>query len=208
VTGTPIRTELQRLDRAEARARLGLNPDTLTLLVMGGSQGASGINQAVIRALPALQGLSLQVIHLSGGRDERLVADNYQRDGIRAFVAPFHHRMEEAYSAADFAVARSGAASLAELSFYALPSILIPFPYAADDHQTRNAEIFTKAGAALLVKEGDLAGDRLARTIRELGGNRETLAVMSEKCAALAPRDAAALVASTMEKYTNADRRI
>jgi UDP-N-acetylglucosamine--N-acetylmuramyl-(pentapeptide) pyrophosphoryl-undecaprenol N-acetylglucosamine transferase len=203
VTGTPIRTELRRLDRAEARAKLGLAPNILTLLVMGGSQGASGINQAVIRALSALQGLELQVIHLSGTRDERLVADNYQRDNIRAFVAPFHHRMEEAYSAADFAVARAGAASLAELSFYALPSILIPFPYAADDHQTRNAEIFSGAGAAMLMKESELTGDRLTRAIRDLGSNGEALATMSEKCAALAPRDAAALVATTMEKYTN-----
>jgi len=203
VTGTPIRTELRRLDREEARAKLGLAPNILTLLVMGGSQGASGLNQAVIRALAALQGLELQVIHLSGARDERLVADNYQRDNIRAFVAPFHHRMEEVYSASDFAVARSGAASLAELSFYALPSILIPFPYAADDHQTRNAEIFLRAGAAILLKENELAGDLLIRTIRDLGGNREALAAMGEKCAALAPRDAAALVATTMEKYTN-----
>src|SRR4051812_45904770 len=166
VTGTPIRIELKRIDRREARTKLRLDPDLLTLLVMGGSQGATGINQAMIRAVPALKGLGLQIIHLSGARDERLVADNYQRDNIRAFVAPFHHRMEEAYSAADFTVARSGAASLAELSFYGLPSILIPFPYAADDHQTRNAEIFTRAGASMLVKESELAGDRLAKIIR------------------------------------------
>jgi UDP-N-acetylglucosamine--N-acetylmuramyl-(pentapeptide) pyrophosphoryl-undecaprenol N-acetylglucosamine transferase len=203
VTGTPIRTELRRLHRAAAREKLGLAPNIPTLLVMGGSQGASGINQAMIRAVPALQGLELQVIHLSGTRDERLVADNYQRDHIRAFVAPFHHRMEEAYSAADFAVARSGAASLAELSFYGLPSILIPFPYAADDHQTRNAEIFLRAGAAILLKESELGGDRLIRAIRDLGSNGEALATMSEKCAALAPRDAAALVATTIERYTN-----
>ena len=85
VTGTPIRTELTRLNRQEARAKLGLDPNTLTLLVMGGSQGASGINQATIRALAALEGWPLQVIHLSGKRDERLVADNYQRDNIPRF---------------------------------------------------------------------------------------------------------------------------
>ena len=207
VTGTPIRTELKRLERAEARTRLGLAPDLQTLLVMGGSQGASGINQTIIRALPSLQGMPLQVIHLSGTRDERLVADNYQRENIRAFVAPFHHRMEEAYSAADFAVARSGAASLAELSFYGLPSILIPYPYAAEDHQTRNAEIFVRAGAAVLVKEAELPGDRLAQHIQELAKDQERRRVMSEKCLALAPGDAAAVVASTMEKYANDGRR-
>ncbi len=207
VTGTPIRTELQRLEANEARAKLGLRPDLLTLLVMGGSQGASGINQAMIKSLPALQGLPLQIIHLSGARDERLVADNYRRENVPAYVAPFHHRMEEAYSAADFAVARSGAASLAELAFYGLPAILIPFPYAADDHQTRNAEIFVSAEAALLLREAELTGDVLARTIRELGGNRSKLQRMSENCARLAPHDAAGLVATTMEKYTNDDGR-
>jgi UDP-N-acetylglucosamine--N-acetylmuramyl-(pentapeptide) pyrophosphoryl-undecaprenol N-acetylglucosamine transferase len=74
ITGTPVRTELVRLDRADSRRKLGLREDLPTLLVMGGSQGASGINQALIKALPFLQGVPLQVIHLSGARDERLVA--------------------------------------------------------------------------------------------------------------------------------------
>src|SRR5205814_1172337 len=113
-TGTPIRVELQRIEQREARQKLGLDPDLSTLLVMGGSQGASGINQALIKALPALSNTRLQVIHLTGVRDERLVADNYQRAHVLAFVSAFYHRMEEAYSAANFAVARSGAASLAE----------------------------------------------------------------------------------------------
>jgi UDP-N-acetylglucosamine--N-acetylmuramyl-(pentapeptide) pyrophosphoryl-undecaprenol N-acetylglucosamine transferase len=206
VTGTPIRTELQRLDRAEARTRLGLQPDLLTLLVMGGSQGASGINQAMIKSLPSFSGLPLQIIHLAGARDERLVADNYRRENVPAYVAPFHHRMEEAYSAADFAIARSGAASLAELAFYGLPSILIPFPYAADDHQTRNAEIFVREDAALLLKEAELTGDLLARTIKGLIDDRARLRRMSESCARLAPHDAAGLVATTMEKYANDGR--
>ena len=114
ITGTPIRTELKRLDRKIAHQKLGLRDDLTTLLVMGGSQGASGINQAMIKALPFLQGASLQVIHLSGARDERLVADNYRRESILAYVAAFHHRMEEIYSAANVVVARAGAASLAE----------------------------------------------------------------------------------------------
>jgi UDP-N-acetylglucosamine--N-acetylmuramyl-(pentapeptide) pyrophosphoryl-undecaprenol N-acetylglucosamine transferase len=206
VTGTPIRTELQRLDRTAAREKLGLHPGLLTLLVMGGSQGASGINQSIIKSLAGLRDLPLQFIHLSGTRDERLVADNYQRENIPAFVGAFHHRMEEVYSAADFAVARSGAASLAELAYYGLPGILIPFPYAADDHQTRNAEIFTKADAAVLLKESDLSGDLLARTIRELAGDPARIRRMSENCLRLAPQDAATRVAVTMEKYANVSR--
>jgi UDP-N-acetylglucosamine--N-acetylmuramyl-(pentapeptide) pyrophosphoryl-undecaprenol N-acetylglucosamine transferase len=207
VTGTPIRTELKRLDRKGAREKLGLCADLTTLLVMGGSQGASGINQAMIKSLPALHEVPLQVIHLSGTRDERLVADNYQRENIRAYVSPFHHRMEEVYSAADFTVARCGAASLAEFAFFALPGILIPFRYATDDHQTRNAEIFVRADAAILLKESELSGDLLARKIKELAGNARKIQRMSENCLRLAPKDAAGLVAATMEKYTNDNSR-
>src|SRR5205085_8363658 len=155
---------------------------------------ASGINQAVIKSLPALQGLPLQVIHLAGARDERLVADNYQRENIPAHVAAFHHAMEEVYSAADFAIARSGAASLAELAAFALPAILIPFPYAAEDHQTRNAEIFVRAGAALLLKESDLTAESLAQKIRELIEDRGRLEWMSQNAAKLSTRNAATAV--------------
>lgn len=210
VTGTPIRKELQRLDRKIARQQLGLREDLLTLLVMGGSQGATGINQAMIKSLPALQGAPLQVIHLAGARDERLVADNYARENIPAHVAAFHHAMEVVYSAADFAIARSGAASLVELAAFSLPAILIPFPYAADDHQTRNAEIFARADAGVILKESDLAGDLLARKIRELSEDAGKLRQMSENSARLAPKNAAALVVETMERYTqsNHDARL
>src|SRR6266516_6453232 len=208
VTGTPVRTELVRLDRRVARQKLGLDEDLPTLLVMGGSQGASGINQALIKSLPLLQGLRLQVIHLCGARDERLVSDNYRRENIPAYIAVFHHRMEEAYSAADLLVARAGAASLAEFATFSLPGILIPFPYAADDHQTRNAEIYAHAQAAILLKESELSGELLARKIRELIENPEQIRQMSANCSRLAPKNAAGLMVTTMEKYTSHEARI
>jgi UDP-N-acetylglucosamine--N-acetylmuramyl-(pentapeptide) pyrophosphoryl-undecaprenol N-acetylglucosamine transferase len=148
------------------------------------------------------------MIHLSGKREERLMADNYHRENIPAYVAAFHHRMEEVYSAADFVIARSGAASLAEFAAFGLPGILIPFPYAADDHQTKNAEIFVRAGAAVLVKESELSGDLLARHINDLIGNAERLREMSENSLRLAPKDAAGVVAATMEKYSAHDQRV
>jgi UDP-N-acetylglucosamine--N-acetylmuramyl-(pentapeptide) pyrophosphoryl-undecaprenol N-acetylglucosamine transferase len=201
-TGTPIRATLRRIDRAQARESLGLRADRPTLLVMGGSQGASGINQAIIKALPALHGLTIQVIHLSGSRDERLLADNYRRENVAAHVAAFHHRMEEVYSAADFAIARSGAASLAELAAFALPALLVPYPYAADDHQTRNAEIFVRANAAVILKESELSDDLLAKKIRDLLSDAQTLRTMSANAAQLAPINAAGLVVATMERYS------
>jgi UDP-N-acetylglucosamine--N-acetylmuramyl-(pentapeptide) pyrophosphoryl-undecaprenol N-acetylglucosamine transferase len=208
ITGTPVRTELVPLDRADARRKLGLLADLSTLLVMGGSQGASGINQALIKALPFLQGLPLQVIHLSGARDERLVADNYRRENVPAYVAPFHHRMEEVYSAADLVVARAGAASLAEFAAFSLPGILIPFPYATDDHQTRNAEIYAHADAAVLLKQRDLSGELLAHKIREFIENPQLLQQMAANCARLAPKGAAGRVVNTMEKYTTHESRV
>ena len=208
VTGTPVRTELVRLDRLDARRRLGLQEDVPTLLVMGGSQGASGINQALIKSLPFLQGLPLQVIHLSGARDARLVSDNYRRENIPAYIAPFHHRMEEAYSAADVVVARAGAASLAEFAAFSLPGILIPFPYATNDHQTRNAEIYARVEAAILLKESEVSGELLARKIRELIQDPQRLQQMAANCSRLAPKDAAGRVATTMEKYTTHEARL
>ena len=114
VTGTPIRTALRERLRADAaRNVFGLEGSSArkTLLVMGGSQGAHGINQAVLRAAPEWR-TSLQIIHFTGKDDEQSVRASYERDGVTAYVAAFHHRMQEAYSAADFAIARSGAASL------------------------------------------------------------------------------------------------
>ncbi len=110
--------------------------------------------------------------------------------------------MEEVYSAADFAVARSGAASLAELAFFGLPSILIPFPYAADDHQTRNAEIFVRAGAAFILKESELTPELLTQKVRAIIDHPQDLRRMSEHALQLAPADAANRVAMTMEKFT------
>jgi UDP-N-acetylglucosamine--N-acetylmuramyl-(pentapeptide) pyrophosphoryl-undecaprenol N-acetylglucosamine transferase len=198
-TGTPIRSTLRRMDRKEALEKLGLHPGIPTLLVMGGSQGASGINQALIKAMPSLQNIPLQVIHLSGSRDERLLEDNYRRENIPAHVAAFHHRMEEVYSAADFVIARAGAASLAELAAFALPALLIPYPYAADDHQTRNAEIFV--GRTPLFFEGIELGE-LTPKIRDLH-SRSRAPRHGGPAEALARRNAATLVVETMETVSH-----
>ena len=202
VTGTPIRTSLrQRLEPGAARALFGLDPSGArqTLLVMGGSQGAHGLNHALMAALPRWKE-SLQVIHFTGKADEETVRAAYAREGLPAYVAAFHHRMQEAYSAADFAVARSGAASLSELAYFGLPSLLIPFPAAAEDHQTLNARIFTEAGAAVLLPERGIAPDALVDTLQDLLGNPAKLATMAAASRALAPADAAALVVATIER--------
>lgn len=202
VTGTPIRRDLvARMDRAAALATFGLTPERRTLLVMGGSQGAHGINGAMVRALPKLAGLPVQVIHLAGLQEEQMVLANYRREGVPAWVAAFCDRMNAAYSAADCAVCRSGAASLSELSWFGIPSLLIPYPHAAEDHQRLNAEIFERGGAAAILPESELAGEQLAAAVGGLLGDPQRLAAMAERSRALAPVAAAERVADLIEGY-------
>ena len=201
VVGTPIRSALrQSVSKAMSRAAFGLSPDKTTLLVMGGSQGASGINKRVIEASPLLA-RRVQVIHLTGKADEASTREAYAKAGVTAYVAAFYHAMQEAYSAADIVIARSGAASLAELSHFSLASILIPYPFAADDHQTANAAIFHKAGAGMLMTESAATGSTLAGALLEILDSPERLSDMSRKAHALAPENAAELVAETMLRH-------
>jgi UDP-N-acetylglucosamine--N-acetylmuramyl-(pentapeptide) pyrophosphoryl-undecaprenol N-acetylglucosamine transferase len=204
VTGTPIRRSLLgHVDDGEALKEFGLDSalERKTILVMGGSQGAHGINQAVLSALPSLVGRPVQFIHLSGPNDHDELRQAYKNAGIPAWVAPFHHRMEAVYCVADIAVARSGAASLTELSHFGLPSILIPYPHAAEDHQTLNARIFEKAGAAALIAENEAAKGTLSKMLMGLLDDETRLSEMSGRAANLARRDAAERVAETILKF-------
>ncbi len=196
VTGTPVRAELNELPpRSEAAAKWGLDADKKTLLVMGGSQGARKLNSLVAGAeLP--QGV--QVLHIAGpGDEERVRAEAGEREGYR--VVGFCNDMPAAYAVADAVLARSGASSMTELAHLGLPSILVPFPYAADDHQTVNARVFADAGAAFLEPEADLEGKALAARIAELlqDGTRGRMAAAAR---ALAVPDAAARVCATIKE--------
>ena len=201
VTGTPVRRNLgTALEKGVARAAFGLDPAIPTVLVMGGSQGASGINQLLFRAASFLGKEPIQIIHLTGERDDNLAAINYQREGVAAHVSPFHHRMEDAYAAADLVVSRAGAASLSELSQFALPSILIPFPFAADEHQHRNADAFRDAGAAEVLEEKTADPEKLSLLIRNLLTDERRRERMAAGARAVLPRGAAGLVADVLEE--------
>lgn len=209
MTGTPVRTELSRISRDEAAKLLGLDPDPAikTILAIGGSQGAQGINRLLVSALalPAWKGAlaGWQFIHLTGASDEAATAEAYRAAGAKAVVRAFAAGadMAAAYSLADLAIARSGASSLTELSHYALPSILIPFPAAADDHQTANARIYEAAGAAELRPQSALKIGELAESVRNLlsGSGGTVLEAMKSAAAGLAVPDAAARVANEVE---------
>ncbi len=201
VVGTPVRRDLgDRIPRDEALKSFGLDPARRTLLVMGGSQGAAGINQLLFKAAPLLKDANVQLLHLTGERDDRLAAANYLREEVPNYVAPFHHRMQEIYSAADLVVSRAGAASLSELSHFGLPSILVPYPFAAENHQETNADIYVAAGAAEKFLESNVSADALARRIIELLSDDEARGRMIAAARAIAPADAAAQVADVIEQ--------
>ncbi len=210
VTGTPIREELRgTVERPAALASFGFEAGekTATVLVMGGSQGARGINQAVTRALPSWKasGRAVRFIHQTGPDDADMVRDAYARAGLPAFVCAFHPAMQNAYAAADLAIARAGAATLTELSHFGVPSILVPFSWAAEDHQTLNAQIFVRAGAARLLKEDGIDAHLPDLTL-ELLADREQRLALGTSARQLAPGDPAALVADTIESYCDGSR--
>ena len=201
VTGTPIRSSLNRkVDRSEALKKFGLRSDFETVLVMGGSQGAHRLNEAVCTALNWFARKPIQFIHLTGREDEDAVREHYQKAGIPAWVAAFYHGMEEAYSVADVAVARSGAASLTEISHFGIPSILVPYPYAAENHQYLNAEIFAREGAAEVIEEARVNGDALGSLIDQLLADAAKRRRMHEQMRSFAPQDAAARIAELIER--------
>jgi UDP-N-acetylglucosamine--N-acetylmuramyl-(pentapeptide) pyrophosphoryl-undecaprenol N-acetylglucosamine transferase len=201
VTGTPIRSSLNRkVDRSEALKKLGLRSDFETVLVMGGSQGAHRLNEAVGTALNWFTRKPIQFIHLTGREDEDAVREHYQKAGIPAWVAAFYHCMEEAYSVADVAVARSGAASLTEISHFGIPSILVPYPYAAENHQYLNAEIFAREGAAEVIEEARVNGDTLGSLIDQLLADAAKRRRMHEQMRSFALQDAAARIAELIER--------
>lgn len=165
VTGTPIRAELRQLpSREEAAAKWQLDPARPVVLVMGGSQGARRVNSLMVAArLPR----GTQVLHIAGpGDEDRVKSELGERPGYR--VLGFCDDMAAAYAVADVVVARSGASSLTELAYLGLPSLLIPYPYAADDHQTVNAAVFRDADAAFLEQEEDLDAGKLAARVSGL----------------------------------------
>ena len=170
VTGTPVRDQFQPGNAEAYRRALGLDPQKPVLLVTGGSQGAIAVNELVIRALPSLEMAwpELQVIHLCGAAHLQRVEEAHRSRGRRALVRPFLTEMELALGAATVAVSRAGGSSLAELAAMQVPAILIPYPFAADDHQRVNAQQFVKAGAALMLEQSGATGQELAEQISRL----------------------------------------
>jgi len=206
VTGTPVRSEFQPCNPTASRAALGLDPATPVLLVMGGSQGAHGINEMILSALPILakHASHWQWLHLTGPLDADQVRHNYAALGVKAIVHPFLADMHLALGAATVAVSRAGASSLAELAAMRLPPLLVPFPYAADNHQFHNARAFTETGAARLLEQKDATPEKVASLLTELMEN-ETVREMIQSALAQwhAPKAAAQIVEMMLKVVGN-----
>ena len=167
---------------------------------MGGSQGARAVNRLVCEMLGALERDALQVIHIAGPADHDEVVKAYAEVSIEAKVVAFLHRMNYAYAVADLAISRAGGSSLAELAFFGVPTILIPYPYAAEDHQTRNAESFSRRKAAVLAVEGELTGAKLGEIVSGLLSEGGDLDAVAKQMQGMAVRDAADRICEVIEK--------
>src|SRR2546425_1154299 len=163
--------------------RSHVQQDRFTVLVFGGSQGALGLNSRVIDALDLLADLkgSLYFIHQTGKQDLENVRSAYQSRGFSADVREFIEDMSAAYAKAELVICRAGATTLAELTVCKKASILIPFPYATDNHQEVNARAMVEGGAALMLRESELTGPGLAWQIRALKENPELLRKMERQ---------------------------
>ena len=197
VTGNPVRAELFGVNRAAATARLGLDPDQFTLLILGGSQGAHRLNQAVLEALPLLESERgrLQFLHSSGSSDLDQVQRGYLAGGHRAVVEPFFWDMAVVYAAADLCLCRAGASTVAELCALGKPSVLVPFPFASNDHQRWNAEAVVAGGGARLLSDGELNGATVAKIVRSFLHDRGLMEAMGSRANVLAKPDAVARLA-------------
>jgi UDP-N-acetylglucosamine--N-acetylmuramyl-(pentapeptide) pyrophosphoryl-undecaprenol N-acetylglucosamine transferase len=193
--GNPVRAQIAQVAPPEQRGFA--HAGTLRLLVLGGSQGARALNNAVPQAVAAL-GLPVEILHQAG---EKMLDDArkaYADAGVVATVEPFIADMAAAYAHADLVVCRAGALTLAELCAVGVGSVLVPFPQAVDDHQTRNAEFLVERGAALLLPQGDDLAARLQPLLAELATNPGKRLAMAKAARALAKPAAASDVADAV----------
>jgi UDP-N-acetylglucosamine--N-acetylmuramyl-(pentapeptide) pyrophosphoryl-undecaprenol N-acetylglucosamine transferase len=191
-TGNPVREAIARVPPPAQRFAGRAGP--LRVLVVGGSLGAAALNERVPQAIALLPaGDRPRVVHQSGAKHLDALRAGYAAAGVAAELLPFIEDMAQAYADADVAICRAGAITVAELAAVGVPSILVPFPFAVDDHQTTNARYLADAGAAILVRQGDLTAEKLAETLRGL--TRERLLDMAEKARALGKPDATRAVA-------------
>ncbi|TJY65160.1 undecaprenyldiphospho-muramoylpentapeptide beta-N-acetylglucosaminyltransferase [Sinimarinibacterium sp. CAU 1509] len=190
--GNPVREGFSALPQPQQRLAHAGEPH---VLVIGGSQGAKALNERVPEALALLAPVERPLVRHQAGRTLDVAQAAYRASGVEAQIDAFIDDMPAAMAWADLVVCRSGASTVAELSAAGVASVLVPFPYAVDDHQTRNGAYLVGAGAAVMIQESELTPARLASQLRELLGDRERLRRMAEAARGTAWPDATARIA-------------
>ena len=203
VSGNPIRAHILSGDRTVATQEFGLTPGRPTVFIFGGSRGAKRINEAALDAMRRLKGrVDVQFI-LQTGREEYAAAKQaVEAEQLPARVRPFVNRIHLAYAVADLVVCRSGAMTLAEIAACGTPAILIPYPHAAHDHQVVNAQNLVDRGAAAMIFDRDLTGERLANEIAQWLADRQGLKRMSANARTFARPDAAERIVRSLERWS------
>ncbi len=197
LTGNPVREELfsglARRDRVSGK---------FTILVMGGSQGARAVNRAFVGALAYLnsKGKKPDVIHQTGKADYQNVEEDYRKRGLAGELSPFIQDMMEAYGRADLVVSRAGATTIFELAALGKPSVLIPYPYAANQHQKTNARSLVRAGAAEMICESDLTDERLGEVLVKYMDNKALMDETGKRARRISRLDAAKVIVDHLEE--------
>lgn len=214
VTGNPIRSDVLSATREDGIKALGLDAAKLTVLVVGGSRGARTINNAMIEVhRHFIRRNDIQILHVTGQSEYNNIVDSITHAGIdiaeagNISIIPYLHNMPQALAAADIAVFRAGAVGLAELTARGIPAILVPYPYAAENHQEANARVLEGQGAALVVTDADLTGPVLVAALEKLLANRQELERMTLASKKLGRPDAAAAIANMAIALVDASDR-
>jgi UDP-N-acetylglucosamine--N-acetylmuramyl-(pentapeptide) pyrophosphoryl-undecaprenol N-acetylglucosamine transferase len=198
ITGLPVREEFFQI-RPRQRG------DVLNLLITGGSQGSRTLNRAARESWPLFRkaGFPVRIVHQTGATAFEEIRGAFAQSGLEGEIVRFITDMPAAFAEADVVVCRSGAGTVSELAAAGRPSILVPFPFAADDHQTRNAEAMERGGAGRLVRDAELTGEKLAASVIELASSSGTLERMGGAARVLARPGAAARTADILEETAN-----
>jgi UDP-N-acetylglucosamine--N-acetylmuramyl-(pentapeptide) pyrophosphoryl-undecaprenol N-acetylglucosamine transferase len=207
-TGTPLRKELFTGERARALKHFGMADGKRTILVLGGSQGARGVNEIVGEILPRLQrrGNDLQIVHQTGGLDYDTMRAIYNRTKIRAHVSPLIERMDLAYAIADVVLCRAGATTIAELTAIGLPSILVPYPYSLDNEQKENARQLVSRGAAFMVEQSAAGAREVLAHLTRLIDDRRFADQMSAQALSLGHPDATETIVTDILKTAGIEK--
>jgi len=207
LTGLPVRPEILQTQREEAQTFLQLEKNRFTVLIFGGSLGAASINQATEAMLPDLLETSLQLIWITGAKHYESIQKRLQEQGflqenhpLKIHLYPYLYEMAQAMAASDLAVCRCGAATLSELQMVGLPAVLIPYPYATENHQEKNGMSLVQQGAGVLIADSGLNAGTLREAIEGIWKNPEKQQKMREQMKSLAQPDSLQKIVAEIER--------